>query len=182
MKLFGWFSNRKQDGALQQWREAWAAAIDGPADSDGELRRRLDTLASTEPDIELEREMVDALGALRAIQGAIANGGPPVIETHHRVIGTETCHFTAPASIPNDQGQAAGRVLLTRTRAVFVGGGRTAATAWHQVHDVARLQRDVLFARPDRTPVAHFQFNTYADAVVCAFLANHLKPVRRGRL
>lgn len=182
MNLFGWFSNRKQDSALQRWREAWAAAIDGSADSDADLREQLDVLSTTEPDVELEREMVDALEALRAIQGAVANGGPPIIETHHRVIGTESCHFTAPASIPNDHGQASGRVLLTGTRAVFVGGGRTAATAWHQVYDVARLQRDVLFARPDRAAVAHFRFNTYADAIVCAFLANHLKPVKRGRL
>jgi hypothetical protein len=182
MKLFGWFSNRKQDGALERWREAWSAAIDGHAGSDAELKTRLDALAATEPDVELEREMLDALEALRAIQGAVANGGPPVIQTHHRVIGAEACHFTAPASIPTDQAQAAGRVLMTTNRAVFVGGGRTTATPWHQVHEVARLQRDVLFARPDRTPVAHFRFNTYADAVVCAFLARHLKPARRARL
>ena len=182
MKLFGWFSNKKHDEALQGWREAWAAAVDGTADSDAALRARLDALSATEPDVELEREMLDALEALRSVQGAVANGGPPVVETHHRVIGAETCHFTAPASIPGDQAQAAGRVLLTTTRAVFVGGGRTAATAWHQVHDVARLQRDVLFARPDRTAVAHYRFNTYADAVVCAFLATHLKPAKRSRL
>ena len=182
MKPFGWFSKSRHDGALQRWREAWTAAIDGPADSDAELRAQLDALSIGEPDIELECEMLDALEALRTMQRAIANGGPPIIETHHRVIGTEACHFTAPASIATDQAQAAGRVLLTRTRAVFVGAGRTAATPWHQVHDVARLQRDVLLARPDQTPVAHFRFNTYADAVVCAFLASHLKPVKRPRL
>lgn len=182
MKLFGWFTNKKKDDALQRWRDAWARAIDGPSDADADLKAQLDELSTREPDVEVELEMLDALEALRSVQKALMNGGPPVIETHHRVIGTEACHFTAPASVPTEQTQSAGRLLLTRTRAVFVGGGRTAATPWHQVHDVARLQRDVLFARADRTPLAHFRFNTYADAVVCGYLANHLKPVKRARL
>ena len=178
MKLFGWFKDKKQKGAIESWRESWAAAVDGPPDRDTALRAQLDGLSSTQPDIEVEREMLDALDALREAQKALANGGPPVIETHHRVIGGEACHFTAPASIAADQAQASGRVLLTRTRAIFVGGGRTSATAWHQVHDVVRLQRDVLFARGE-TPLAHFKFNTYADAIVCAYLATQLKPARR---
>ena len=182
MKLLGWFSNKKRDDGLRRWREAWARAIDGAPDADAPLRAQLDQLSTAEPDVEVELEMLDALEALRNIQSALANGGPPVIETHHRVIGTEVCHFTAPASLPTDQSQTAGRVLLTRTRAVFVGSGRTAATPLHQVHEVARLQRDVLFARPDGTPLTHFRFNTYADAVVCAFLAKALRPVKRARL
>lgn len=182
MKLFGWFSNRTQNDALQRWRDAWAAAIDGPSTSDADLRAQLEALSATEPDVEVELEMLDALDALRTMQRALTNGGPPVVETHHRVIGSEACHFTAPASLPSDQAQASGRLLLTGSRAVFVGGGRTAATPLHQVQHVARLQRDVLLARADRTPLAHFRFNTYADAIVCACLADHLKPVRRPRL
>jgi hypothetical protein len=61
---------------------------------------------------------------------------------------------------------------------VFVGGGRTSATPWHAVHDIARIDRDLLLVRADRSPAAHFRFNTYGDAVLCAFLAGRLRRAR----
>jgi hypothetical protein len=136
-------------------------------------------LATVEQDVELEREMLDALEQLRTAQADAANGGLPTVETHHRVIGAETCHFSAPASLASDQSQASGRVLLTGSRAVFVGAGRTSSTAWHIVRDVGRAERDVFFLRADRSPAAHFRFNTFGDAVVCTFLAKRLKSERR---
>jgi hypothetical protein len=182
MKLFGWIRNRGRVDALAEWRNDWAARIVQGADGDAALRTRLEALAATEPDVEMELEMLDALDQLRTVQRDVAAGSLPVVETQHRVIGAETCHFSAPASMPGDHQQSAGRVLLTGSKAVFVGSGRSSGTAWHMVHAIARLDRDVLLTRPDTTPLAHFRFNTYADAVVCAFLAERLKPSRRARL
>ena len=182
MKLFGWIRNRGREDALAQWRNDWAAQIVQGPERDGDLRARLESLAATETDVEVELEMLDALDQLRGVQRNADAGSLPSVETQHRVIGSESCHFSAPASVPADNGQAAGRVLLTGSKAVFVGGGRTAGTPWHMVHAVARIDRDVILARPDTTPMAHFRFNTYADAVVCAFLAERLKPARRPRL
>lgn len=182
MKLRGWFRKDKRHSALEQWRNDWAAAISGNGSGGSDLRARLDALSATEPDVEIELEMLDALDQLHELRQALANGGLPSVETQHRVIGAEACHFTAPASMPTDQSQSSGRVLLTRSRAVFVGPGRTSATAWHMVHDVARIERDVVFVRGDKSAAAHFRFNNYADAIVCAFLAERLKPAPRGRL
>ncbi|HJR58395.1 MAG TPA: hypothetical protein VJ813_03315 [Vicinamibacterales bacterium] len=183
MNLFGWLKGKnKRDDARDQWRAAWAAAIDDGDTADAELRLRIEELAKHEADVEVELEMLDALEQLRTVQRTAANGNLPAVETHHRVIGREPCHFTAPASLPSDQAQASGRVLLTGARSVFVGGGRTSATAWHAVHEVARIERDVLLVRADRSPAAHFRFNTYADAAVCAFLARRLKGSRRASL
>jgi hypothetical protein len=187
MSLFGWFKRgTDRNNALGEWREAWTAAIDGTIDgtSDGDERLRtwLDELARLEPDVELEREMLDALDQLRIVQAGVAAGRLPEVETRHRVIGTDTCHFSAPASLPSDPSQPSGRVLLTGSRAVFVGAGRTSATAWHMVRDVARTERDVFLVRADGSPAAHFRFNTFGDGVVCAFLAAHLKSERRPRL
>jgi len=184
MNLFGWLK-WKEKGAgtpLAQWRTAWTAAIEGGSATDDELRRRLEALAPAEPDVEIELEMMDALEQLRTAQQAAAAGALPTIETGHRVIGAERCHFSAPASLPADQVQAAGRVLLTGTRAVFVGGGRTAVCAWHAVHAVARIERDLLLARADGSAAAHYRFNNFADAVVSAFLAGQLKGARRPSL
>jgi hypothetical protein len=187
MNLFGWLKGkeRREPGARDQWKASWSRAVEGQPGTiagDAELRQGLEPLAGDGSDIEIELEMLDALEQLRVVQQTVTAGALPSVETHHRVIGVEGCHFSAPSSLSTDQALADGRVLLTGTRAVFVGGGRTSATAWHAVHEIVRLERDVLFVRADRSPAAHFRFNTYADAVVCAFLARHLKNGGRPRL
>lgn len=184
MNLFGWWKKeQKGDDPLRQWRTEWASAIiAGDAKKDDELRRRLDGLTNPEIDVEVELEMLDALQQLRAAQAAVANGALPTIETGHRVIAAEACHFSAPASLGSDQAPASGRVLLTGSRAVFVGAGRTSGSPWHMVHEIVRLERDVLLARVDGSAAAHFRFNTFGDAVVCAFLAKQLKHQRPSRL
>ena len=183
--MFDWFKRSKKQGTggLAAWRTAWTAAIDGsqPA-TPAELRTQLEAARGDADDIEVELEMLDAAETLAGLRQDLAGGGLPVVETHHRVIGSETCHFTAPASLPDDASQASGRLLFTATRATFVGAGRTSATAWHTVHEVLRSDRDVLLVRADHTPAAHFRFNTYADAVSAAFLARHLRKPRAGRL
>lgn len=181
MKLFGWISgSKKQDertAALTVWRRTWAEAMESDG-SPAPLREQLDALAAPDLDLEVEFEMLDALEQLREAQQQAASGSLPVVETHHRVIGADRCHFTAPASLPSDTQQANGRLLLTSARAVFVGGGRTAAAAWHSIHEIVRVERDVLLLRADRSPAAHYRFNTYGDAVLCAFLAGRLRRAR----
>lgn len=180
MSPFGWFKrhNSGPSEAVRVWRTEWARALEGADTGDEPLRESLRRLADKEPDVELESEMLDGLDALRAAQRQVANGGLPVVETHHRVIGTDRCHFSAPASLPAEQAQPSGRVLLAGSRAVFVGGGRTAATPWHNVRQIVRSERDVLFVRGDGTAAAQYRFNTYGDAIVCAFLARHLGSVK----
>jgi len=180
MNLFGWIRRKRAPGDLprEHWRAAWSAAVEGTEAHDAELRRQLDGLAPADQDVEVELEMLDALEQLRNVQRIAVSGSLPAVETRHRVIGAERCHFSAPASLPADHGQASGRVLLTPVRAVFVGAGRTSAAAWHGVHRVLRMERDVILVRADHAPAAHFRFNTYGDAVVCAFLARQLKGAR----
>jgi hypothetical protein len=181
MKLFGWLrrNRRDRDGdAVAAWRRKWTEAIAADGQDPRPLREQLDALAAPGMDLEVELEMLDGLERLRAAQREVAAGALPIVETYHRVIGDDTCHFTAPASLPAGEHPATGRLLLTSTRAVFVGGGRTAATPWHAVHEIARIDRDLLLVRADRSPAAHFRFNTYGDAVLCAFLAGRLKRAR----
>ena len=183
MALFGWFKSNAGTGGKQQahWREAWAQAVDAEDPSQlSALRDQLNTLTSVAEDVEVEQEMLDALEHVADLQALAARGQLPSIETHHRIVGSDVCHFSAPASLPDDPSQPSGRVLLTNVRCLFLGGSRGASVAWHSIRDVLRVDRDVLLVRADGTPAAHFRFNSFADAVTAAFLARRLKGTRRS--
>lgn len=183
MKLFGWLKRGNGSDPLADWRARWTQALEQPEDADVQgLRGELEEAERGGTDVEVEGEMLDALEQLIITRMQAATSSLPLIATQHRVVGMEPCHFTAPVSLPSDPAQASGRLLATPVRAIFVGGGRTSASAWHAVHKVVRVERDVLLLRADDTPAAHFRFNTYADAVVAAFLAQHFRNSRRARL
>lgn len=169
--------------ARATWRQAWAAAKadggDSPA-SIASLRQQLENLGLPEEEIELEREMLEGLEAVRQLRSGMENGELPRADTGHRVIGTEPCHFTAIAFAPDEPDHPAGRLLFTPTRAVFVGGGRTLTIPWHSILEVHESDRDVLLVRVDRERLFRFRCNTFADAMSAATLARRLTP-RRGR-
>ena len=182
MDVFGWLKGnaRKTTSERKRWKDAWTAAIDREDGGQVEpLRAALDSLQQQPADdVEVELEMLDALEQLAAVRGA---GTLPRVETQHRVIAGERCHFSAPASLPDDPAQASGRVLFTPSRSIFVGGARTQPVAWHAVKDAIRAERDVLFVRADGSAAAHFRFNTYGDAVLARYLALRLKGARTTR-
>jgi hypothetical protein len=181
MALIEWFRKRRNTKGDEQarWRQSWTAAV-GSEDISRltVLREELKALAAASEDVEVEQEMLDALEQLSKLVSNAADGRLPVIETHHRVVGTETCHFTAPASLPDDPAQPSGRVLMTNARSLFLGGAQGRTSAWHAIRDVVRLERDVVLVRADGSPAAHFRFNSFADAVTAAFLASRLKGKR----
>ena len=185
MKLFGWIKERKSesDRERRRWRQAWGEAMAAEdASRLATLRSALDGLPLQKgDDIEVELEMLDALEQLGTLRHTTAAGLLPIVETHHRVVAGEICHFTAPATLPDDPSQASGRLLFTAARAIFVGGGRPQPIAWHSVRDVIQTDRDLLLVRSENSG-SHFRFNTYSDAVTAAFLARRLKVSRGARV
>ena len=104
MGLFGWLKrgNDNQARAREQWRKDWAAALESEDGSRVEaLRAQLDQRSGVD-DVEMELEMLDALEQLVRLRAETAGGTLPLVETGHRIIGTEVCHFSAPASLPDD--------------------------------------------------------------------------------
>ena len=184
MKLFGWIRGKDSSGGTERrrWREAWMEAVVAEDGSRAAaLRAQLDGLPlAPGDDNEVELEMIDALERLALLVSETA-GGLPVVETQHRVLGGDRCHFTAPASLPEDPSQPSGRVLFTGARTFFVGGNHPQPVAWHAVRDVIHAERDVLLVRADGTAAAHFRFNSYGDAVAAAFLARRLKGAKGTR-
>jgi hypothetical protein len=142
------------------------------------LREHLDALGHAPDDIEIEREMLDALHDAAELATAIRHTGLPLVATGHRVVGIETCHYTAPASMPDEPGQPGGRLLLTSGRAIFVGGANRIAP-WHSIGDASHLERDIVLIRADREQVYRFRCNSYSDALRGAFIARELVAVRR---
>ena len=121
------------------------------------------------------------LGGLAELVALAEASALPAVATGHKVVGSETCHFTAPASRPDDPAQASGRLLFTGRRAIFAGGARALSFAWHTVNDVVQSQRDIVLVGRTAEAVHTFRCNTYADALCGAFVARALTGSRSRR-
>lgn len=115
--------------------------------------------------------MLEGLEALLLL----ADAPLPVLETQHRVIGTDTCHYMAPASLI-DQVDSGGKVFVTSARIIFAAG--TVATwPWHQIARIERADRDLLIELKGR-PGVRLRLNTYEGALMIAALAGRLSANR----
>jgi hypothetical protein len=189
MGIFGWL--RKQtlggdDGEARAWRQAWSQAVASlDAGAVPSLEAALRRTPAFADDLEIEEEMLDALRRLLDLERALATSHVPIVETAHRVVGPDRCHFSAPVSMPDDPAQPTGRLLLTSTRAVFAGGARTPALPWHATREVIQSGRDLLFVfRNGQDDAGHrFRCNSFADALCGAAIARYLmRSARAGRL
>jgi hypothetical protein len=182
MGLFGRIFGRSAGGGgeARAWREAWSAAV---ASLDASAVPALEDWLRREPalaeDVEIEEEMLDALRHLLDLQRELDTARLPLIDTSHRVVGGDRCHFSAAVSMPDDPAQPTGRLLLTSTRAVFAGGARTPALPWHAARDVVRAERDLILVRAGADDGYRFRCNSFTDAVCGAAIAREL--MRRAR-
>jgi hypothetical protein len=150
------------------WRDANAVAL-RPSDAGiDDLRPRV--LPETELD-ERERQ-IEMIEGLEHLCRVAAIDTVPVLETQHRVIGTDACHFMAPVSAP-DHGDAIGKLFLTNHRVIFAGGA-SIAWPWHRVRRVTRHDRDVLFEGGD-TLALRLRCNSYADALASVAFGERLR-------
>jgi hypothetical protein len=185
MGLAEWFKRSRapeEDPRLVEWRKSWkaAAALRDGAAADV-LAGALAALGCPEEDIEIEREMLGALRDLAELTAAVNAHGLPIVVTGHRIIRDEHCHFTAPASMPDEPSQPGGRLFLTERRIAFAGGAEARSVAWHKVADVVPLERDVALIGAGQTMLSRFRCNTFSDALCAAFLARELGGGLRQR-
>lgn len=179
MALFGWLTRKPDDGEVRAWREAWAKAV---ASLDAGAVAPLDAALRRQPpfadDLEVEAEMLEALRQLLDLDRDLAASRVPIVETSHRIVGADRCHFSAPVSMPDDPAQPTGRLLLTSTRAVFAGGARTPTLPWHGVREVLQTGRDLVFvpgrAGADPSDGQRFRCNSFGEALCGAAIARHL--------
>jgi hypothetical protein len=170
------------DGAARRWHDDWQTAVEALDESaPARLEAQLSSGAFG-PDTEVEEEMLQALRDVLALARDLAASRLPRVETTHRVAAGEPCHFLAPVSMPDDPAQPTGRLLLTSSRAVFAGGSRAPAIAWHAAREVLRAGRDLVFVRTASDDAYRFRCNSYSDAVCGAAIARHLMRAARRHL
>ncbi len=182
MGLLGWLKGSAPRGnGLNDWHRQWAEAVKAPSAAALErLRGALHVQPPPADDIEIEEEMLEGLERLIKLSADLCDGRLPHLDTSHRIVGTDACHFSAPVSMPEDAAQPTGRLLLTGTRAVFAGGARPTTLAWHAAREVLQADRDVLLIRSDREAAYRFRCNNYGDALTAAAIARHLAARARG--
>ena len=185
MGLFDWLRGRAaplEDSRLRGWRDAWAraaTATQDPHDHIARLTAELDGYGLSDDDVEIEREMLDALRDREALLASVRESGLPTVETGHRVVRGEPCHYSAPASMPEAIGQPSGRLLLTSNRVIFVGGANGMAAAWHTIVEATHRERDVVLLRNGRDEAYRFRCNSYGDALRAVAIAGELLAARR---
>jgi hypothetical protein len=185
MSLFSWLRPQPVNGAtvqLEEWRRRWQLATTAPeAAAIASLSAQLADLGLPDEEIEIEREMLDGLEELTRLRITLSATGLPLVETGHRIVGAEACHFSAPSSMPDDVVQASGRLFFTAARAVFAGGARAITLPWHTVADVIQQERDVVLVRRDRDTIHRFRCNLFGDALCAGLLARTLAERTRER-
>jgi hypothetical protein len=183
MGLLDWFGTRRtaaQDPRLMEWRRVWTAAAANPgAAAATKLDADLAACGLPAEEIEVEQEMLDGLSLAVSLLYSIRAGGPPVIATGHRVVGSDTCHFSAPSSMPDEADQPSGRLFLTSGRVIFAGGGKARTIPWHAVGQALHSGRDLVIIRIDRDQPSRFRGNTYGDALCATHLARYLMGATR---
>jgi hypothetical protein len=173
MGLFDLFRRREsaQPDVSEWWRSANALTTAPTGEAISALKATA-LSADAAPDLaEAQHEMLEGLEALLDFRHADL----PVLDTQHRVIGADTCHFIAPASLI-DQVDSGGKVFVTSARVIFVGG-TVLSWPWHQIAGVQRRERDINITLKGRAPVG-LRLNTYEGALVIAALIGRLTSNR----
>jgi hypothetical protein len=141
------------------------------------LRQRPRELGLSDEEADLELEMIDAsldfLEFLAATDGARSL---PIVETQHKVLGADRCHFAAPMSI--DGADESGKLFLTDRRVILLGA-RMKSVAWPHVSEVSLRDRRLVLARRDGQPAYQPCLNSWSDALRAEAIARAL--MARGK-
>src|SRR5436190_2468066 len=99
MGFFGWLKRGGGHASVRAWHERWNGAV---ASLDAGAVASLEAALRQQPpiadDLEIEEEMLDGLKQLLDLERGLAAAALPIVETTHRVVGADVCHFSAPVS------------------------------------------------------------------------------------
>jgi len=153
-------------GEIEAARQAGRAALE-------RLRTRPAELGLGDDEADLELELLEGLVEVETMKEQAAGGATlPVMETNHRALSGEPCHFAAPASRPDVAGDGGGKLFITPRRLVYIGS-TPVALSWAHVTAVDAHARDIVIrARPER--LLSFRCNSYVDALRGAWIASRL--------
>jgi len=162
------FRRSRDDRSLAWWRDADRVAAEPSAERIAALRTSMASPDTAPDEADRQAELVEGLDRLLELAAAARL---PEVVTQHRVIAGDRCHFIAPASLVGPTA-VAGKLLLTSSRAIFVGATVT-AWPWHRVRGVVRQDRDLVLTILG-SDLLVVRCNTYGDALEAGFLAGRL--------
>ena len=151
------------------WQAACAVETAPTVDAIFALRAQMRPAGATPDEAEQQCEMLDGLEQIAALAGR----EPAVLETQHRVIGSDLCHLAVPASYVGLTDEP-GKLFVTSRRLIHVGGS-VRAWPWHRIGGVDRTDRALevtILGAPD---TVNLLCNTYGDAMTTAHLARRLQ-------
>ena len=150
------------------WKDADATA-DAPT-PDAIAQLRASAAAATDPD---DRERADEiLDGLEQVLALASQPALPVMATQHRVIGPDTCHFAAPASLVGES-ESSGKLFVTSARLVFAGP-RVQSWPWHRVRRIQRQDRALTIVIAGAAEAAVLLCNSYGDAMIISHMSARL--------
>jgi len=173
-------ARQKRDPRLDAFHREVAAACDA---ADGaavdHLLARREEVGLSEDEAAIEIEMLEGLREFLEFRAEAERDGLPVLDTQHRVLGADRCHFWTPA-FPPDRVEAGGKLFFTGTRLVFLGGG-VQATPWNAVSKISREGCDLVVVVPSRDQVLRFRCNAFGEAMRGQYVAEQLLAANRAR-
>lgn len=154
----------------QAWWDAARSAEAAPSsDVLASLRQSLASPTASPDELERQVEMLEGLEHLAALAGQ----APAVVQTQHRVIGSDVCHMVTPACLVGLTDHP-GKLFLTSRRLIHVGDG-VHAWPWHRIGGVDRTERALEITILGATDTINLICNTYGDAMAAAYLARRLQ-------
>jgi hypothetical protein len=148
------------------WDAARSAEL---APSAGALASLRQSLATAPDERERQVEMLEGLEQLAALAGA----EPAVIQTQHRVVGTDACHMVAPACLVGITDHP-GKLFITSRRLIHVGES-VRSWPWHRIGGVERTDRALEITILGAPDTVNLICNSYGDAMAAAHLARRFQ-------
>lgn len=163
----------KRASAAPARDETWWQEADGLADApDSSAIDALRTRRAPDAPLDESEQQDEMLDGLTDLASLAAQASLPVVDTQHRVIGSDRCHMMTPATLTADQA-VPGKVFLTERRLVFAGGAAR-SWPWHRVRDTSRSGRIVSLVMAGPADVVALQCNTLGDAMLICHLVRRL--------
>ena len=166
----------RRTSAPDPWAPWSVAADEAAAHPSADVIDRLErALAGTQPsdDVESQQEMIEGL---RRLLELASRASLPVVDSQHRVVGSDLCHFLSPVAF-GDADAAPGKLFLTSRRLVIVTGTVT-SRPWHAVGHLSRAGRRLAVGTGETALV--IQCNSYGDALVAHHVALRLVRDRQS--
>lgn len=105
------------------------------------------------------------------MKAAEAAGALPVLETQHRAVGPDVCHFAVPASMPDRD--VFGKLFVTSRRVIF-SGPSSIALGLGRIATFDADHRDVVIRAGGEGPL-RFRCNSFGDAMMAVWILSRLK-------